>query len=391
MFFNFRRLFQFLKVTFLQPRDHYRLTPRRFFMILLFIFLYIPLELFTWLGFLLDEIFYPGYRRNQIKQPVFIIGNFRSGTTFMQRILAKDHNRFIGVKAWEIVFGSSIIIRKLMGFLMRVDKKIGQPLYKMIEASEKKTLHKIDFHHFRWNDFEEDDFFHLHSFSCFGFWIYSAPFEILKDLMKFDISVPKDLNARMMTFYHRLIQRHLYAHGGSRQLLSKNPTFSSKIKSILKIYPDAKFILMVRKPMEVIPSQMNMIAFGWNIMANPLKPYPYRDEIIDMAEYFYRYPNEKLQTLKDNQKFIVDYEQLVLKPRETVEAIYSQFNFEMTAEYKKILEQEASTPRKYYRKKYPLQEMELDEAEINLRLDPLMSEIEFSKPHQQKHPVRKTA
>jgi hypothetical protein len=360
-------------------------------MILLFIFLYILLEMLTWLSYLLDEIFYRGYRRKQIKQPVFIIGNFRSGTTYMQRILAKDHKRFVGVKAWEIVFGSSILVRKLMGFFMRIDKKIGHPLYKTIEASEIKTLHKIDFHHFRWNDYEEDDFFHLHSFSCFGFWIYSAPFEILKDLMKFDISVPKHLRVRMMAFYHRLIQRHLYAHHGSRQLLSKNPTFSSKIESILMLYPDAKFIYMVRNPLEVIPSQMNMLAFGWNIMANPLKPYPYRDEIIDMAEYFYRYPNEKLHSVRNDQKYIVDYEQLILKPRETVEAIYNQFNFEMTADYKNILEQEASTPRTYYRKKYPLKEMELDEAEIHRRFDPLLSEIEFSLPHKQKLPIRKTA
>jgi hypothetical protein len=378
-------------VTFIQPRDHYRLTPRRFFMILLFIFLYIPLEVFTWLGYLIDEIFYHRYRRKQVKQPVFIIGNFRSGTTYMQRILANDRKRFIGVKAWEIVFGSSIIVRKMMNLIMKIDKKIGQPIRRLIEASEKKTLHKIDFHHFRWNDFEEDDFFHLHSFSCFGFWIYSTPFEILKDLMKFDISIPKHLRARMMAFYHRLIQRHLYARGGSRQLLSKNPTFSSKIESILQLYPDAKFIYMVRNPLEVIPSQMNMLAFGWNIMANPLKPYPYRDEIIDMAEYFYRYPNEKLHSVREDQKYIVDYEQLVLKPLETVEAIYSQFNFEMTAEYKKMLEQEASTPRKYYRKKYPFKEMELNETEINLRFDPLMSEIEFSGQHKQKLPVRKTA
>src|SRR6201995_1629446 len=35
----------------------------------------------------LDYVFYPSHRKQQIDRPIFIIGNPRSGTTFLHRLL----------------------------------------------------------------------------------------------------------------------------------------------------------------------------------------------------------------------------------------------------------------------------------------------------------------
>ena len=47
-----------------------------------------PLILLSgWIGFLIDNIFYRGYLKQEIVKPLFIIGNFRSGSTLLQRLI----------------------------------------------------------------------------------------------------------------------------------------------------------------------------------------------------------------------------------------------------------------------------------------------------------------
>ncbi|HAF49010.1 MAG TPA: hypothetical protein DCL08_07205, partial [Anaerolineaceae bacterium] len=88
-----------------------RLTPKRFF-VLMIIFLLYPLWHFSIrLAYGLDMLFYPQVKSQNIEKPIFIVGNFRSGTTLLHRMLAKD-DRSTGMKTWEIYIAPSIIQRK---------------------------------------------------------------------------------------------------------------------------------------------------------------------------------------------------------------------------------------------------------------------------------------
>ncbi len=69
----------------------------------------------------LDHLFFPGHRRQPIDRPIFIIGNPRSGTTFLHRLLlgAGDMAAF---ELWEMLF-PAITARKLLGRIVpRLDK-----------------------------------------------------------------------------------------------------------------------------------------------------------------------------------------------------------------------------------------------------------------------------
>ncbi|MFT4901153.1 MAG: hypothetical protein ACI81V_000420 [Lentimonas sp.] len=59
-------------------------------MLLLAYPLFLGLQLIHWLGFLIDELCYPHYRRIEVKAPLFIAGIPRSGTSFVHRTLASD-------------------------------------------------------------------------------------------------------------------------------------------------------------------------------------------------------------------------------------------------------------------------------------------------------------
>jgi len=49
-----------------------------------------------------------------------------------------------------------------------------------------------------------------------------------------------------------------FCSGGDRRLLSKNPGFTPKIESLRHSFPDARFIYMVRNPLETIGSMQSM-------------------------------------------------------------------------------------------------------------------------------------
>ena len=85
---NYRVLGNIIRQTY----QHFRL--RIWLVSIVFVFLY-SLNQFIHLIFrLIDEIFYSGFHKKDIKQPVFIISNPRSGTTYLHRLIALDSERF---------------------------------------------------------------------------------------------------------------------------------------------------------------------------------------------------------------------------------------------------------------------------------------------------------
>ena len=77
--------------------------------IALFIFI---LRIFINFFMLLDNIFIPSIRKKKIKNPIIIVGNPRSGTTFLQRFLVTN-NFGQGSQLWQMIY-SSIILFKIL-------------------------------------------------------------------------------------------------------------------------------------------------------------------------------------------------------------------------------------------------------------------------------------
>ena len=60
----------------------------------------------------------------------------------------------------------------------------------------------------------------------------------------------------MWGHYRRCVQRHLYARQGTapkRTYLSKNPTFTLRLRSLLREFPDAHVVVLVRDPERHLP------------------------------------------------------------------------------------------------------------------------------------------
>ena len=86
---------------------------------------------------------------------------------------------------------------------------------------------------------EEDDIVLYWSMAA-GFWITKMPY--MGDLDFYYMNDwPARKRRRYNDFYRECVKRQLYLNGADKVHLSKNPTFSGKIESLIETFPDARF------------------------------------------------------------------------------------------------------------------------------------------------------
>ena len=77
--------------------------------------LFLPLLMvINHVGFVLDDLLYPQWRKQAIHKPMFIVGNPRSGTTWLHRLMAQEQNLFTSFRTWELLIGVSVTWHKFI-------------------------------------------------------------------------------------------------------------------------------------------------------------------------------------------------------------------------------------------------------------------------------------
>ncbi len=355
-----------------------KLTPKRFF-ILSLIFLLYPIWHFSIrMAYGLDKLFYPQLINQDVKQPIFIVGNFRSGTTLLHRIMAKDP-RFTGMKTWEIYVAPSIIQRKLVRWLMGINRLIGNPIEKLIRRFE-KALHQYSYmHRAGLNEIEEDGQVFLHIWSTYNLFAFFPFPELVRNYIYYDEDVPEDQKHLDMDYYQEVLKRHVYANNG-KQYISKSPTFSPKVKTIHEKFPDAKFINLVRSPLRVIPSSVSMFSNHWQTYGEPGEAYPgpAKEIMQEQAKYWYLHPHQYLKNLPNDQYVMLRYKDLVADPKSAIENIYQRFGIEMTPEFEQILIDETEKARQFKSKhNYSLDQMGLSSTTLKEDFNDAMKELDL--------------
>ena len=355
-----------------------RLTPKRFFVLLFIFFLYPLWHYSIRLAYGLDQLFYPEHRDQDIEQPVFIVGNFRSGTTLLHRLLAKDP-RFTGMKTWEIYVAPSIIQRKIIRWVMKINRLIGNPIQKIIDLFEKALREYSYMHKAGLNEIEEDGHIFLHTWSTYNLFAFFPFPDLVRNYIYYDENVSEEQKEQDMAYYQDVLKRHVYANNGKRYI-SKSPTYSPKVRTLHKKFPDAKFINLVRSPLRVIPSSVSMFSNHWKTYGEPDGEYPQPgpDVMREQAKHWYIYPHQYLKTLPADQYVMVRYQDLVANPKEAIENIYKRFGIEITPEYQEILIRESEKAKKFKSKhKYSLNKMGMNQQEIQQEFSTVLSDFEL--------------
>lgn len=356
-------------------------TARRRLLLLVLIPLFLLVQLGHWLGFLLDEIVFPGYRKIRIREPLFVVGLPRSGTTFLHRVLARDQERFTTARLWELLLAPSITQRKILLGLGALDRILGRPAGRLLGWSEGWGFRWMEgIHEVSLTDPEEDYFLLLPVFACFLLVVPFPYHPAIWELARFD-ELPGKKRKAIMDFYRRGLQRHLYVNGPEKQILSKNPAFTPFLRSLLETFPEARVLCCVRDPEEVVPSVLSSLRPGAQFFGYEMAEPKIRDEFVEMLAFFSEHALTTLASQPTDRYAFVPLPALKANVRSFVlQEVYGRFGWEAGEAFRASLEEDREKGASYRsRHRYALEEFGLDAREIRDRFTALNRAFGFRK------------
>lgn len=216
-----------------------------FFMgVILFFLLH---SLFTTVTLFLDYLFFPKFRSVKVRRPVFIIGHPRSGTTFIHHLFTQT-GEMAAFTTWQLLFpalAARIIVKPIVRFLTKKSPMVLIPE----EAGHQIALDTV----------EEDEMLFLHNHDT-QFVIIGTPLGFVeKDYRaeRFHDLQPRYRRIPSALFLKSIFQRHIY-YTGNTQIFAQTHFSTHRIKTLMEVFPDAKFIYMHRMPEETLPSYFSL-------------------------------------------------------------------------------------------------------------------------------------
>lgn len=352
-------------------------TARRLGALTAFVPLFLLVQTVHWICLLLDELLFPAYRRVEVTGPLFVVGIPRSGTTFLHRVLARDRDRFTTPSLWELVLAPSIVQRKAVHVLARIDRWIGRPLGRAVRRLERGMFRAMDQIHPVTLDAPEEDYFTLlPAFACF---LLVVPFPFhpaVWELARFD-ELPAPVRRRVMAFYRSILQRHVFLHGPGT-VLSKNPSFSPMLESLRATFPGSRVVYCVRDPLEAAPSLISSLRGGGALFGYDVTDPAVTGRFLGMLRYSTEHALDTLPAWPPERWTFLSMRELTRDLRHTVLDVYQQFGWEPDPAFLTALDEEQERAGSYRSgHDYSLTEVGLDADTIRRELRRMIDRFGF--------------
>ncbi|MEP6684454.1 MAG: sulfotransferase, partial [Parafilimonas sp.] len=198
---------------------------------------------------LLQYIFYAKRINKTIitKPPIFIIGHYRSGTTYLHKLLCAD-KRFGFVSYYDMICPNSSL---LFGNWLKKTLQVCINKLKIKTSFFNNTIPSLD-------EPAEEERLLINKGSAYAdYWKFVFPLQ--QNIWQTD-----PLNNK--AYYHNWKKEYVWLlklityKNRNKQLVLKSPCNTERIKYLLEIFPDAKFIYISRNPYKVFYSTKNL----WN-------------------------------------------------------------------------------------------------------------------------------
>jgi len=272
--------------------------------------------------------------------PVFILGHWRSGTTHLHNLMCKDPQMgyvttYQGVFP-ELLLGSSWLFKTFMKLMM--PKK---------RASDNVELSA---------DYPQEEEFamgNMNPFGYYNFWYFPKNTRN-QYAQSIEFSGNGAMLARWKADYVRLAKKALINTNGSR-FISKNPPHTGRVRQLLELFPNAKFIHIYRNPLVVFISTKKLIESTMpTLQFQEISAGEIEENILWVYERIMRaYLHDRALIPKENlvELRFEDFEKNALPE---LEHIYRQMNLPGFAEAKPLFRQYIESQKSYEKNKYSL-------------------------------------
>jgi hypothetical protein len=282
------------------------------------------------------------------------------------------------MKTWEIYGAPSITQRKFLKLAARLDARFfSGRLIRRLHEIEAARLNSIPMHRVALHEVDEDEGILLHNWTS-SFLMFIFPFmDALPPYLHFDAEMSERDKHLSMDFYFRMVQKHVYFHGG-RQYIAKNPAFSSKVHALREYFPDAKFIYLVRNPVDMLASKTSFFTYIWRYFNDPLESYPFKEMLLDLTRRWYVETLKSLEELPKSEYVILKYEELVGELGDSTRLIFDHFGVSITEEFEDTICEAVKIAASYVSKhKYSLFELGYTADQVYNQYQEIFDRFEF--------------
>lgn len=297
----------------------------------------------------------PSIADQQIRNPVFIVGANRSGTTYLHRLMARDPNMW-AVRGYEFAYpilpggdyrnraGTAsdpriVATEELFDSMGLVERFRGIHHFDVMEPEEDLSVLRMGFA--AWSATVR---FHVPGF---GRWLAGQ-------------------DARELYVFHRQVMQHYTYQRRQRvppregRWVLKNPLHLFELESLVDTYPDAIFIQMHREPTQFMGSWISLVKTIRSILSKPLPPedlgaeqLAFMSRMLDSAVAF-RTAHPELE----DQWLDISFYDMVRYPMAVVAHIYDRFGWSLGPEalnaMDEWLDRQAAHRRKQKRHRYDI-------------------------------------
>jgi len=277
--------------------------------ITLFVILSAP---FSWLQSILIAARLKGVSFKE-NPPVFVIGHWRSGTTHLHYLLSQD-KRFVYLDSFQAFFFRVAF----------VSKGIMRPLLaKLMPSTRLQDNVKIDAHS---PQEEEHPLTNLTEKSGMQIFFFPKNRSYFDKYNVFEGTTEKEIKDWKKVYLKMLKQISLF-QGKKKQLLLKNPHNTGRVKILLQLFPNAKFIFIHRNPYEVYSSTKYL--YQKAVKTQFLQEFSEK-EIEERIIYCYeksmqKYLDDK-HLIPEDSLYEISFNELETQPINSLEKMYSELN-----------------------------------------------------------------
>lgn len=245
------------------------------------------------------------------RQPVFLIGHWRTGTTLLHELLALDEqfnvpNTYQCMQPHHFTY-TETTVKRIFARLM--------PKRRPMDAMAAG-----------FNRPQEDEFAlaNLGVPSPYLFWAFPNRPNLCEhylDLEQLPAEEKRRWQDALLWFVKRLTLLDL------RRLVLKSPTHTARIQLILDVFPSAKFVHIVRNPMDVVPSTIHT----WRQLSAALSlqgrlNHDLEDYVLDAFVRMYRRFNEQQPLIPSDHYHEVRFEDLTAEPLAQLRQLYEKLS-----------------------------------------------------------------
>ena len=258
-----------------------------------------------------NRIYGKRIRSTKVIQPIFILGYPRSGTTHLIYQLSRDA-QFGWCKTYECM---SPHVMLLLGPFLRWVSRIALP--------KKRPMDNMPMG----PDLPAEEEFAMANMGLASMThgLY-FPRQFTAYTQRFALFGDEAMKAEWKRNHLFLLQKLTYKNKG-RQLILKSPFDTARIPEILELYPDARFIHIVRNPLDVYSSNKRLYQKILPQLALQNISDQHMEEHIQQTYklVFDRF-HKHFPLLDDSQRYQIKYEDFIGHEPKVIQAIYRHFN-----------------------------------------------------------------